>query len=33
MAHYGPLALRVAAKSLQRFVLLNIGPYQLEEGG
>ena len=27
------LTQRVAAKSLQRFVFLNVGPYQLEGGG
>jgi hypothetical protein len=33
MAHLGPLALRVAAESLRRFVLLDVGPYRLEGGG
>jgi hypothetical protein len=33
MAHLSPLALRVVAKSLRRFVLLNAGLYRLEGGG
>jgi hypothetical protein len=33
MAHLAPLTLRVAVKHLQRFVLLNAGPYQLEGEG
>ena len=32
MAHLGPLAPRVA-ESLRRFVLLDAGPYRLEEEG
>ena len=33
MVHLGPLAPRVAADSLQRFVLLDAGPCRLEGGG
>ncbi len=33
MADLAPLAPRVAARSLQRFVLLDVGPYRLEGGG
>jgi hypothetical protein len=33
MAHLGPLVPRVAAESLRRFVLLDAGPYRLEEEG
>jgi hypothetical protein len=33
MAHLAPLAPRVAAESLQRFVLLDAGPYRLEGEG
>jgi hypothetical protein len=33
MAHLVPLAPRAAAESLRRLVLLDAGPYRLEEGG